>query len=194
MMKKQILTILLAAATFSCKILSAQDVEQQRNNRIAAQKDAKKDAEERIREEIVGFSFIGGSFKTFGVSFACNFDRSNVGFFASVRGSSERPGSYDRHRGLAINAGVIKHIAGEFYIIGAGGFTDLTEWHPITPTPYYPNKYFDDEYTQGFETLVGVMYRYKRIMFQGGVSLMNFSKPEYVFGIGFDWWRKVKLD
>ncbi|RYZ21011.1 MAG: hypothetical protein EOO16_14635 [Chitinophagaceae bacterium] len=173
---------------------NAQDAEAERARRLAAQKGAKQEAVKRTQEEIAALSVIGGTFRTFGLSFACNFNRSNVGFFFSIRGGSGEDSSHTINRGIGLNAGIIKHVAGEFYLIAAGGITELREWERAAPTSYRPRGYWDDTYTQGFETLFGAMYRHQRFVFQGGVSLMNFGRPEYVVGAGFDLWRKTKLN
>jgi hypothetical protein len=194
MYTKILALFIIFTITFNCEKVFCQDANEKRLERIAQQKEGVKRADVINREEIVGFSFFGGSFGTYGISFVSNFNRSNLGFFASVRGGSEKKESYKKSRGLAINAGIIKHIGGEFYFISAGGISDLTEWRPITPTKYFPNKYWEDEYKIGFENLFGVMYRHNRIIFQGGVSLQNFGNPEICFGVGYDLWRKTKLN
>lgn len=179
------LSMILLLVLFSSN-LQAQTTEELKKQKLAEKEQKLKEAKQRAAQEAIAFSYHGGTMAPLGVAFyMINPDR--IGFYASIRGGIQKNEPNKPFKGLNLNIGFTRNLFFPVAMYAAAGISDYEILRPKAyVSPYAPNEKYDSEWEFGFDTSFGLIFHVKGVELQCGVSLFNFSRPEFCFGIGLN--------
>ena len=195
-MKTNLLSVTTLVLTFLFlnSNINAQSNEELKQLKLAEKKEKLKKVKEREAQKVFVLGYHGGTMAPIGFNFYM-MDPDKVGFYGSVRfgRSVEKQLPNEPFKGLNLNLGLTKNLFFPVALYAAAGISD---YEVLTPkafvSPYAPEEKYDSDWQFGMDTSFGLILHIKGIELQGGVSLFNFSKPEFCFGIGFNALRSTK--
>jgi hypothetical protein len=192
-MKTHLLSILALGffILFLNSKINAQTTDRLKQQKLAEKEKKLKDIKHKAEQEVIVLGYTGGTMAPYGFNFYM-MNPEKVGFYGSIRfGKSEiKQTVYEPFKGLVLNLGITKNLTWPIALyVGAG----ISDYDVFTPRPYNPysdpkdpNDIYFSDWQFGFDTSFGLIFHVKGFELQGGLSLFNFSKPEFCFGIGYN--------
>lgn len=195
-MKTHLLSITLLVFTFLFlnSNINAQTNDELKKQKLAEKNEKLKKIKQRGEQEVIVLGYTGGTMAPYGINLF-TMSPEKVGFYGSIRfgKSQEKQLPYEPFKGLNLNFGITKNL---FFPVGFYAAAGISDFEVLTPkafvSPYAPKDKYDSDWQFGFDTSFGLIFHVKGFELQGGVSLFNFSNPEFCFGVGFNFLRGMK--